>query len=293
MIISSSAQNMQVGRELFRSLTARGSRAVLMYLPEVLLTEDRLPTAVITAMKQTDVLFIYTQRSFPPHAHEAAVKAGARCVSFCGATDATLLRAARTDYERLARLTDEAAACLRKAGKVHLGASGGTDLYAEVETVEPLHFTGLARKRGESTALPAGVVATALVPGTAKGKVVIDGSVQSIGQLAAPITCTVKDGKLSRIEGGREAAQLEALLGRGDDKASLLAEIGFGTNPTAAFIGDPLEDERVLGFCHVGFGRSAHLGGKIICNMHIDAVIRAAEVRAGGKNLLQEAEAAL
>lgn len=293
MIISSPAQNMQVGRELFRSLTARGSRAVLIYLPEVLLTEDRLPSAVVTAMKQADVLFIYTQRSFPPHARDAAVKAGARCISFCGVTEATLMRVARTDHEGLSRLTDEASSRLQKAGKVLLKSAAGTDLTAEVEPIEPLHFTGLCRKRGESTALPAGVVACALVPGSARGKIIIDGSLQSVGQVATSITCTVKDGKLSRIEGGREAAQLEALLGRGDDKASLVAEIGFGTNPTALFTGDLQEDERVLGFGHVGFGRSAHLGGKITCNMHIDATLRGVDVIVGGKNLLDETRKAI
>jgi leucyl aminopeptidase (aminopeptidase T) len=49
-----------------------------------------------------------------------------------------------------------------------------------------------------------------------------------------------------------------------------IAELGIGCNPKAIVTGNPLEDEKVG--LHIAYGMSAHLGGKVQSNTHIDII---------------------
>ncbi|MCL6450396.1 MAG: aminopeptidase [Acetobacteraceae bacterium] len=285
LVVSSLTQSLQIAKELFRSLTARGSRAALIFLPEVLLTDDRLPPPIAQATKGADALLLYTQRPFPPQAHAQALKGGARSVTMCGLTEQTLWRTALVDYDRLAETTREVAARLEKARKVRIKTPAGTDLSLTLAAAPPFACLGTARKRGEDAFVPSGMVARAVEPGSATGTVVVDGSLENVGVLTAPVTLTVRAGKVSRAEGGEPAQALEHLLNRGDEWARGLAEIAVGTNPHAQISGLMPEDTRVLGTASLGLGRNSHLGGPISSNSYVRAVLRQAEVWLGSERL--------
>ena len=53
-----------------------------------------------------------------------------------------------------------------------------------------------------------------------------------------------------------------------------IAEFGIGTNYQARVIGNILQDEKVLGTCHIAFGNNSSFGGKVYSEMHIDNVIQ-------------------
>ena len=72
----------------------------------------------------------------------------------------------------------------------------------------------------------------------------------------------------------REAARLRRLLESvGEPEAYNLAEFGIGCNHGARVCGITLEDEKVLGTCHLALGNNIFFGGKTRVGIHLDGVL--------------------
>jgi len=69
---------------------------------------------------------------------------------------------------------------------------------------------------------------------------------------------------------------------------SVLAEFGIGTNDQAKITGNVLEDEKVLGTCHIAFGNNISFGGKVYVPLHIDCVIDKPTIFFDGKKVMGE-----
>jgi leucyl aminopeptidase (aminopeptidase T) len=112
------------------------------------------------------------------------------------------------------------------------------------------------------------------IEGTAKGVIVIDGSIAGIGKLTSPIKETAENGLVISIEGGAEASTLrETLESAKDGKAYNVAELGIGLNPKSRLTGFLLEDESILGSIHIALGTNIFMGGMVKSLMHIDQII--------------------
>ncbi len=61
-------------------------------------------------------------------------------------------------------------------------------------------------------------------------------------------------------------------------EATGVAELGIGTNEKAMLTGELLEDEKILGTCHVAFGASAGIGGVVQVPVHLDVVVTKPDV---------------
>lgn len=84
----------------------------------------------------------------------------------------------------------------------------------------------------------------------------------------------VRDGFITRIEGGRQAEVLRRdLESHGDRNSFNIAELGVGLNPKCKMIGIMLEDEGVLGSAHIGIGTNITLGGTIEAPCHYDLLV--------------------
>ncbi len=84
----------------------------------------------------------------------------------------------------------------------------------------------------------------------------------------------VRDGFITRIEGGRQAEVLRRdLESHGDRNSFNIAELGVGLNPKCKMIGIMLEDEGVLGSAHIGIGTNITLGGTIKAPCHYDLLV--------------------
>jgi leucyl aminopeptidase (aminopeptidase T) len=80
----------------------------------------------------------------------------------------------------------------------------------------------------------------------------------------------VKNNKIVEIiDDGAKAEEMERFFKENDSRRNL-AELGIGCNPKAEIIGKILEDEKVG--LHIAYGTSAHLGGKVVSDMHLDIV---------------------
>lgn len=87
---------------------------------------------------------------------------------------------------------------------------------------------------------------------------------------------------------GRPANRLIKILKAAGPKAYNLAEFGIGTNPKARLIGNVLEDEKVLGTCHVAFGDNSTFGGKVLAGIHVDGILLKPTIKLDGKTVMEK-----
>jgi leucyl aminopeptidase (aminopeptidase T) len=85
---------------------------------------------------------------------------------------------------------------------------------------------------------------------------------------------------------GRLGRRLFDLLRAHGRKGRNLAELGIGTNDRATLSGNVLEDCKLLGSVHVGFGASAAIGGTVQTAVHLDAVVIDASLWIDGRQIL-------
>jgi leucyl aminopeptidase (aminopeptidase T) len=160
---------------------------------------------------------------------------------------------------------------LLPAKTIHITTAIGTDLYIERRDMQITHGSGgIFNYASAFGNLPEGEVS--IGPGYAYGSYVVDASLPCFGKMDAPLQCTVKDTHVIEINGKR-ARELRAILDAVGPDAYRLAELGIGTHPTAQVTGIVLEDEKVLGTCHIAVGNNMSFGGTNDVPLHLDGVI--------------------
>ncbi len=100
------------------------------------------------------------------------------------------------------------------------------------------------------------------VEGSANGKLVIDLTMHHLGRLITPIELTVKQGRVTSIDGGAEARILrDYLTVYGDENAYMCpAEASVGVNAKAVIRGIQREDKNIMGAMHFGLGTNIDVG---------------------------------
>lgn len=112
--------------------------------------------------------------------------------------------------------------------------------------------------------LPAGEVY--FVPEGAEGRFPFKYDETTIGML------TVEDGKIissQLIYGDYTEIEAHNQKLKDDPMVGALGELGFGTQ-TLPFSGRDIQDEKILGTCHIATGRDDHLGGKLTPDLFKD-----------------------
>lgn len=121
------------------------------------------------------------------------------------------------------------------------------------------------------------------------GVIIIDGCAYW-GPPRAPIMLNIENGRVTNIDSLSETDKQEVLIKEdltADSNASILCEIGIGTNINALWDSDLMEAEQARGTCHFGFGMNINYGGKIKSKKHFDLVILNPTIRIN-KTLLYE-----
>ncbi len=249
------------------------------------------PEAVAEMMKRVEVVIAATSTSIThTHARRNACRAGARVGTMPGITEEVMIRTMRADYHRVARLTYRVRDILSKGKTAHLTSNNGTDITLPIEGSVAIASTGLILERGTFGNLPSGEAYLMPQEGKAEGVFVVDGSMAGIGLVQEPIRITVEQGMAVKIEGGREARQLEAKLQQVGPAARNLAELGVGTNYMAKITGKILEDEKVLGTVHLALGNNVSMGGTVNVPFHVDGIITSPTLIIDGRPLLENGQ---
>jgi leucyl aminopeptidase (aminopeptidase T) len=245
------------------------------------------PKPVERAMIASDVVLAPTTYSLThTQARLRACRAGARVATMPMITEEMMCRGAMlADYQEVSRLTHKIADLLTKASEVEVSTPAGTDLVLDISGREAVADTGIFHNPGDFGNLPAGEAFIAPVEGRARGRIVVDGSM--VDTLWATIEIKVEGGRATRIS-GRPANRLVKMLEDAGQKAYNLAEFGIGTNPKARLIGNVLEDEKVLGTCHVAFGDNSTFGGRVRAGIHVDGILLKPTIKLDGKIIMEK-----
>jgi leucyl aminopeptidase (aminopeptidase T) len=288
MVISDLNQDPSIPESLKDSVLSLGAIPIALSLSMEMLREERFHASVLSLMKSQDLLLICPSSLFPSKTRKEAVDSGCRALSMATVSPEMVMRCFDLDYEELSRITKEVSNMFSLASKAIIRTEAGTDVEIKLAGLRANYFDGLCREPGSLSALPAGVVAA--VPDSGSGSIVIDGSVADLGLVKKPIELNIRNGLVKEIEGGREAEWLKTQLERGGDKGFTLAEVGIGTNPKAIYTGNLIEDERILGSSHFGFGGNIHIGGRVRSLVHIDTTIRKPTVSLDGEEIVTEGQ---
>jgi len=164
----------------------------------------------------------------------------------------------KIDIEAQAEFQNKVVELTHKAKHMRIATPAGTDVEFDNDPKRPITNELFADTPGPHFLL--GQIGWAPIEESINGVIVFDGSFSGggeadLGVLREPIKLTVNEGKITKIEGGAEAAIVERWLKKlGDPNMYYAAHVCYGFNPGAKLTGLCTEDERVWGSTEWGFG---------------------------------------
>ena len=264
-----------------------GADATLAVISERDSAAAEPPRAVAAAMAAADVVLAPTIQSLShTAARKAASEAGVRIGTLPGVTEEMLGRLMTGDLEEIRRRGWAVVTALNRGSEARITCRHGSDLRIGLEGRMGIVDAGELGNRGAFGNLPCGEGFIAPLEGTTEGTLVVDGSIAEIGLLDSPVTLTVREGHLVEATGEDGARLMELLTAHGKDGTNV-AELGIGTNEEAILTGNILEDEKILGTCHVAFGASAAIGGTVQVPVHLDCVVLEPTVEIDGETIVR------
>jgi leucyl aminopeptidase (aminopeptidase T) len=287
VLVVTDQARMNIAEALVEASEKARAETVLMCMQARSRHGEEPPKPVEKAMMASDVVLAPTTYSLThTQARLRACRAGARVATMPMITEEMMYRGAMlADYQKVSELTHKVAHLLNDASRVDISTPAGTDLILEITGRKTIPDTGILHNRGDFGNLPAGEAFIAPIEGKARGRVVVDGSM--VDTLWGIIEIKVDNGRAVRIL-GRPANRLIKILNAAGPKAFNLAEFGIGTNPMARLIGNVLEDEKVLGTCHVAFGDNSTFGGKVLAGIHVDGILRRPTIKLDGRTIMEK-----
>ena len=255
-------------------------------IPKVHGTEP--PEDIANDMLNYNVNILVTSKSLThTKARKNASKKGVRIATLPNINEKIMNRCIDVDYNRLKQETEKINKILDEGSDVKITSTLGTDLSFSISNRKAFgDDAGIYDKKGSFGNLPAGESYIAPVEGTANGIFVVDASFAGIGKLSSPIKVIVKDGYAAGFK-GRNAEKLRNIIDSFGKEARNIAEFGIGTNDKAIISGNILEDEKVLGTCHIALGHNTGFGGKVDVPLHLDGIIKSPTIFVDNKKIME------
>jgi leucyl aminopeptidase (aminopeptidase T) len=278
----------QLGERLHAEAAAVGAEAVLTVIAERATHGTEPPRTAAAAMAAADVVMAPTVQSLShTAARKRASEAGARIATLPGVTEEMLARVMSADMGGLRRKGRAVADALDRAAEARITCAHGSDLRLSLEGREAIPDAGELTEPGAFGNLPCGE--GFIAPANGWGTLVVDGSIAGLGLVVDPVELVVEAGHLTSARGGHGMALMELLTEHGEAGTNV-AELGVGTNEKAIVTGEILEDEKILGSCHVAFGASAGIGGTVQVPVHLDCIVLKPTVELDGEAIVREGE---
>lgn len=255
-------------------------------IPEVDGTEP--PKEIANDMLNYHVNILVTSKSLThTNARKRASEKGIRITTLPGVNEEIMDRCIDIDYDSLKEKTAKITKILNEGNEVKIISELGSDFSFSIKDRNAFgDDAGIYDKKGSFGNLPAGESYIAPIEGTASGIFIVDASFAGIGKLSSPIKITVKDGYVVDFE-GQNAEKLKKLVDSVGKEARNIAEFGIGTNDKAIISGNILEDEKVLGTCHIALGNNTGFGGKINIPLHLDGIIKNPTISVDNKKIME------
>ena len=267
-----------------------GADSMLLLMADRMNHGEEPPGAVAAAMAKADVVLCPTAKSLShTEARRLANEAGARIATLPGITDDTLARVMSADMEGLRRKGAAVAAALDKGSEARITCPNGSDLRLTLADRRGISDDGDLREPGAFGNLPCGEGFIPPIETEGGGVLIVDGTIGGIEKDEEPVELRVEQGTLVSASGKAGATLLETVRGAGPGGTGV-AELGIGTNEKAILTGNLIEDEKILGTCHVAFGASAGMGGAVQVPIHIDCVVMRPTVEIDGEAIVRDGE---
>lgn len=272
ILVVTDTEKESIGKAIFKQAIQMNLEAIILTMKPTGVHSGEPPEAVSEAMKKCDIVICPTKFSLThTQARKIACEHGARVVTMPGITEDMFLKGAMTaDYREVASLSDKLTEILTTAEKARI-EKGNAVLEMSLKGRKGISSNGQYYEAGSHGNLPTGEAYIAPVEGTANGRVIIDGSIASIGLVKAPLEFKIENSYAVDFA-GPDADRLREILGT-KKEARNIAELGIGTNPQACLIGNILEDEKIYGTVHIALGDNSTFGGNTRAGVHIDGII--------------------
>lgn len=264
------------------------SRDALAFLGTTPLTGNR---AAIAALKESDLVLDLMTLLFSPEQHD--ILSGGTKILLAVEPPEVLCRMVPTEADR-ARVK-RAAVRIEAAKTMHITSPAGTDLHCPLGEFPAISEYGYVDEPGRWDHWPSGFVLTWPDERGTQGRIVLDRGdilLPMKQYISEPITLTVKDGFVRKIEGGVHADLLnEYMASFNDPEAYAMSHIGWGLQPRAhwsmlahydreATIG--MDARAFEGNFLFSMGPNNEAGGDRNTACHIDIPMRGCTVRLDG-----------
>jgi leucyl aminopeptidase (aminopeptidase T) len=280
----------EIGALMRIEAQGEGADATLAVISERDSAAAEPPRPVAAAMAAADVVLAPTIQSLShTAARKAASEEGVRIGTLPGVTEEMLGRLMTGDLEEIRRRGWAIVTALNRGAEARITCRHGSDLRIGLEGRLGIVDAGELGNRSAFGNLPCGEGFIAPVEGTTEGTLVVDGSIASVGLLETPVSLTIREGHLVEASGEDGTALMDLLTVHGHDGTNV-AELGIGTNEEAILTGNILEDEKILGTCHVAFGASAAIGGTVQVPVHLDCVVLEPTVEIDGETIVSHGD---
>lgn len=290
VITGDTSSDRRVASATAEAVYALGAHPVMIWYETQPDAQMEPPAPVAAALKAADVWFEFgVQYILYTDARVEAVKAGCRHACYGGMDVEMLVRTiGRVDYPAMTELGQRLRELCMAAETVVITDPNGTNLTCPVNPNPPPYLSGSREPGAGYSQMLGGQSGFSAVIEEINGTIVFDGALwppAEIGPLSSPVTLTVENGYVTKIEGGPEARVFERWMAHFDNEQMYrLAHLSFGFNPGVKRIsGRIVEDERVFGCMDIGIGPQ-NLGAP----SHTDGIILRPSIIADGVEIERE-----
>jgi aminopeptidase len=290
VLIVTNHEKQEIADALFLAAQKLGAFPSILLYPTGSRHGEEPPKMVAEAIQVADVVLAPTIMSIShtDARRRASANGRTRISTLPGITEDVFIRGLSSDYFEIAKRCESIREAFDAGKEARVTTPSGTDLVVEMGNAAE-SCDGNISKPGAFSNLPDGE--TLIAPRSADGVVVAD-SCGSI--ITEPTKVEFKGGHVVSIEQNPSGKRLRNILEQaaaddGNRNAFYIAEFAIGTNPTAEVSGVPLEDEKVLGTCHVAFGdNTSYPGGKNKATIHLDVILFKPTITIDGKAIQKD-----
>lgn len=293
LIVTDTDRPRNITLALSYSAQSAGAEVTVITMEPQKIGGQEPPAAVAAAMAAVQVVINQSTQSLTHTAsvREAMTK-GARVANLRNVTEEMMVTGGITaDYHQVRKITEKMAALLTGADEVRLTTPEGTDLTMRCRGRSAIAQSGFVTRPGMLSGLPDGEATLAPLEGMTEGVIVSPYIADQIGQITEPFRMEIARGRIVKIEGGRQAAELRRILEVGDDAGyNAASQLALGTNPACRIIPNTREVSKKLGTAHIAIGDNISLGGTSKGTYHIDFVFLNVSVWLDGQCIVKDGQ---
>ena len=279
VVIATDTDKLQIADIIAKTCIERGAEVIVISMIPRKNHGEEPPIPFAATLREADVVFAVTSFSlFHTNARIEACKKGVRWVNLPDFSMQMLREGGLfVDFHKQRVKAEKIGQILSSGSSVRVITDKGTDIQFSIAGRDAIVESGISDKPGMVNSPPDIECSIAPLEGTAKGKIIIDGSIvlPGLGPLREDVILRILGGSVTEIEGSEEAILFKKILKSAQEKEVYnIGEFGIGLNPKCKICGSMLEDEGVYGTIHFGIGDNHTMGGCVEASMHTDVVVK-------------------